>query len=61
MQSLNCRLGSLLLPLTLIVACGQKGPLYLPADESAIYSPVPEQTSDSDKNDQDEAPKKIRK
>jgi predicted small lipoprotein YifL len=48
---------SLLLCLFLLVACGQKGPLYLPGDPNEIRSEVPATDSEAtDEDDEDEDP-----
>ena len=43
------------LAIAAVAGCGQKGPLYLPGDPSAIYSAPPQQTSQAaDEVDEDD-------
>ncbi len=39
-----------------VVACGQKGPLYLPGNPSEIRPEPPEEQQDDDEDDEDEEP-----
>jgi|TARA_B100001750_G_C15345188_1_gene514299 predicted small lipoprotein YifL len=57
MQSVIFRFGAFFLALMLMGACGQKGPLYLPVDESKMYSPMVQKNSRNDNNTVDSAPK----
>ena len=57
MQSVIFRFGAFFLALILIGACGQKGPLYLPVDESKRYSPMVQKNSGNENNGADSAPK----
>lgn len=58
MQILMKRFVFLSLTLLFVVACGQKGPLYLPGDPSSIYSATPpqQQQSTEEEDDEDETP-----
>jgi len=59
MQSAIFKFGIFFLALILMGACGQKGPLYLPVDESKIYSPTAQKTSGNYNNSADSAPKQF--
>ena len=54
-----------LLASAVVAGCGQKGPLYLPGDPSAIYSAPPQQNTqpaadvDENETENDDTPVKI--
>lgn len=49
MLKLRILLSLLLLSATLLSACGQKGPLFIPADETADTTTAPEMSSSLNK------------
>ena len=58
MQNMLTRIAIALLATFVLAGCGQKGPLFLPGDPSAVRTNTPQQSSpqteDSDEDDEDE-------
>lgn len=58
MQNMLTRIAIVLLSTFVLAGCGQKGPLFLPGDPSAVHTTTPQQgspqTEESDEEDEDE-------
>lgn len=58
MQNALTRITIALLSTFVVAGCGQKGPLFLPGDPSAVRTTMPQQTTqpaeDRDEDDEDE-------
>ena len=46
--------GTVVLSLFFVVGCGQKGPLYLPGDASAVNTDIPAQPADEQETNEEE-------
>ncbi len=45
---------ALLLALSILAGCGQKGPLFLPGDPSSVQTDVPNDSAPDEQNNDDE-------
>jgi predicted small lipoprotein YifL len=47
-------MGTVILSLLFVVGCGQKGPLYLPGDPSAVSTDLPAQPAGEQESNEEE-------